>query len=427
MAEGPGPVCATCDPSDVVPALQVAQGDIIIGKRVAGTVPMLKTDHFKAQQPRYIPMEQDGRTLLKSLGKAPGRDGKAYQLMSLALTPASRWLDVRCTHREEAVPRLLRLRADSNVMFDCWQAALQEHLRFANEICTDAEFRVRKLAFELSKRTQVLSVLKAKLFDNNAKEIMIKCVLRWGMKASSASQVQQLQHESRKYKAKLHEASSAAAELITKYQAGLGLVPNPQGGIARVQLNDFCHGFSLTPSPLIVQVFESFDESGDGFVNYTDFSRLLEEYSVLDYDGRVAWIFRLWDSEHQGRLTPQQVRRALKSAAASDAALQSIYRKVEHEFSSQVVPGATMAEYGVDLHAFKVLCQKFGTVLVYPSASVMDCVIAHTYSDPDNVTRGFMGAWRQQALDIARHKTETLVQGRSETLSGCVGLGWFFD
>ena len=133
MAEGPGPVCATCDPSDVVPgrpgpcpgavppshgalgaplacvviarvtgsligsthgamggsghgrnaglvstisypkpnpspfnnhltlpypdplgcaALQVAQGDIIIGKRVAGTVPMLKTDHFKAQQPR---------------------------------------------------------------------------------------------------------------------------------------------------------------------------------------------------------------------------------------------------------------------------------------------------------------------------------------------------------------------------------------
>jgi len=209
----------------------------------------------------------------------------------------------------------------------------------------------------------------------------------------------------------------------------LGLVHTAETEKGRVKVQEFCNGFSLTRSPLIEQVFKSFDVEGDNSVRYDDFSRLLESYSVLDYEGRVAWIFKLWDSDRQGILNSDQVMEALRAAAASPAALASMYRRIEQEFSA-ISQGGSMDKLGVDLARFKLLSRKFGTALVYPAASVMDCIITHTYSDPDSVTRGFLGAWsrlpnqRGHVVMAAGGGGEDVFQ---DTLSGCVGLGWFFS
>jgi len=122
---------------------------------------------------------------------------------------------------------------------------------------------------------------------------------------------------------------------------------------------------------------------------------------------------------------------ALKSAAASPAALQSMYRRVQQEYSA-VTDGGALEKDGVSLASFKLLSRKFGTALVYPAASVMDCVITHTYSDPDSVTRGFLGGWGKAPNS---HRGAVILAGErpvgedvfQDTMSGCVGLGWFFQ
>ena len=425
---GANTICNSDNISDVNKGKRLHQGDVVVGCRViskTGGV-MVKTSHLGGES--FIPMVYGGIAQLKSLGKAPGaKAGKAFQLISFKADPKNKILDVRCASREEAVPRLMTLKAASTVTYDTWEIAFDQHILFANQMCTEGEYRLRKMTHEIQKRSVVFKRLKERLFDQGDKEVLIKCVMRWITRAQECAELDKVRLDARLYKAKLHEASSAAAELITQYGATLGLVHTAETEQGNVRYHEFCQGFSLTQSPLIEQVFKSFDVEGDGRVRYDDFSRLLESYSVLDYEGRVEWIFRLWDSHKNGRLTSLQVMDALKSAAASPAALQSMYRRVQQEYAA-VSDGGALEKDGVDIATFKMLSRKFGTALVYPAAPVMDCVITHTYSDPDSVTRGFLGGWARAPGStrpgVDRPVGEDVFQ---DTMSGCVGLGWFFQ
>ena len=49
-------------------------------------------------------------------------------------------------------------------------------------------------------------------------------MMRWTTRSQQGIELDIIKNQSRAYKAKLHEASSAAAELITQYGATLGLV-----------------------------------------------------------------------------------------------------------------------------------------------------------------------------------------------------------
>jgi len=102
-------MCNSLDISDKNASAQLFQGDVIVGCRViskTGGV-MLKTNHFGAAQ--FIPVVYGGITQLQTLGKAPGpgKQGKAYQLISFKSVRKDRLLQVRCASREEAVPRLM--------------------------------------------------------------------------------------------------------------------------------------------------------------------------------------------------------------------------------------------------------------------------------------------------------------------------------